>query len=178
MIHIANKLQDLKTVWKQNTSIRFLTWVVVSYFVWNFLYTFWFTHSSLTALLTVHLAEVTTSIVSYMGMEATLVDTTIFVDSNRTLFVGNACNGAEFFGIFTCFVLVYPISFKFKWWFVLLGVLCIHILNLIRLVLLVIIYSNYPGHFDFNHKYTFVLIIYGALFFMWFAWAKKYRQLP
>lgn len=175
MTHIANKLQDLKTVWKQNASIRFLTWVVVSYFIWTGVSWAWIVKSAASDGLSFHLTKVTTQFLNLIGFNAHQIGCTVFVDEERGVFVGNSCNGLDFFGLFTCFVLAYPIAFKYKWWFMLAGILSIHILNITRLVLLVVIYVKSPENFDFNHHYTFVIVIYSTLFFMWLIWAKKYR---
>ncbi len=172
-----NKIQQLKTAWRENHSLRFLTWVMLSYITWNFIYTCWFCDSDLAAVLTRHLADMSAILARPFGIDAMVRNTTVYVDSSRMLYIGNACNGVEFFGIFLSFVMVYPVPFRHKWWFAIAGIVCIHILNSIRLGLLVVIYNRYPINFDFNHKYTFVIIIYGTLFLMWFLWAKKYRRV-
>ena len=49
----------------------------------------------------------------------------------------------------------------------------IYLVNLARVVVLALnhIYSN--SSFDFNHKYTYTLITYAAIFGLWMIWANR-----
>lgn len=87
--------------------------------------------------------------------------------------IGSGCSGLELFLIFAGFLLIYQGQKRKLWWFLPLGLCCILILNIIRISLLAIINNYYPEYLDFNHKYTFVLIVYGAIFGLWLLWINK-----
>jgi hypothetical protein len=39
---------------------------------------------------------------------------------------------------------------------------------------LVLINNHYPQYLDFNHLYTFTILVYAIIFILWYIWAKKY----
>lgn len=90
--------------------------------------------------------------------------------------IGSGCSGLELFLLFLGFILLMRGRLKDKLWFVPLGFLGILILNIIRIILLSIIYYHTPQYLDFNHKYTFVIIVYGAIFGLWVLWVNKFAN--
>jgi exosortase/archaeosortase family protein len=86
------------------------------------------------------------------------------------------CSGLELFLLFFGFILLMKGRLKDKLWFVPLGFLGILVLNIIRIILLSIIYYHTPQYLDFNHKYTFVIIVYGAIFGLWVLWVNKFAN--
>ncbi len=87
-----------------------------------------------------------------------------------SLFEG--CNGVAVFILFFAFIF----AFKGRWsdllWFTPLGILVIHLFNLGRLVLLIMLAEAESPWFHFMHKYLFSLIIYAAVFLMWVFWVR------
>ncbi len=96
------------------------------------------------------------------------------IDSSNGVWIGSGCNSITLFCLFAVFILAYPGQQKNKWWFVLLGILSIHVLNILRVAALAIIQLKYPTWLDFNHTYTFTFIIYGYIFLLWMFWVNKY----
>ncbi|MCK5104500.1 MAG: archaeosortase/exosortase family protein [Cyclobacteriaceae bacterium] len=90
--------------------------------------------------------------------------------------IGKGCSGLELFLLFFGFILLMKGRLKDKLWFVPLGLSGILVLNIIRIVVLSIIYYNKPQYLDFNHKYTFVIIVYGAIFGLWLLWVNKFAS--
>lgn len=82
------------------------------------------------------------------------------------------CNGIAVFILFFAFVF----AFKGRWsdllWFVPVGLVVIHIFNLLRLALLIHLSHNNSTLFHFLHKYLFTLIIYAAVFGLWVFWVR------
>ena len=100
---------------------------------------------------------------------------TIGIDGTSGLWIGDPCNGLTLFALFTVFVLAYPGPMLKKLWFIPVGLLAIHLINLLRILALVLIVHYYPDPevLDFNHNYTFTVIVYGFIFFLWYWWAEK-----
>ena len=90
--------------------------------------------------------------------------------------VGSGCSGLELFILFFGFILLMKGRFLDKLWFVPAGLLGILVLNIIRIVALSVIYYYKPEYLDFNHKYTFVIIVYGAIFGLWVLWVNKFAD--
>ena len=94
-------------------------------------------------------------------------------DSVGMLHIGAPCDGLVLFVLFGVFVLSFPGSAKRKLWFIPLGMVLIHVMNLIRVVSLVMIQYNRPQSLQFNHDYTWTVLVYGFIFWLWYIWAAK-----
>ena len=105
------------------------------------------------------------------GCEARLV-----FPGHGAICVGSGCSGLELFLLFLGFILLMRGRFLNKLWFIPLGFLGILVLNIIRIIALSIIYYHAPEYLDFNHKYTFVIIVYGAIFGLWVLWVNKFAN--
>lgn len=100
------------------------------------------------------------------------------INSNhRGVWVGDNCNGFKLFSIFTFFLVAFPYNWKSKLWYIPLGILIIHLANIIRIMALVLINDANPAYLDFNHDYTFTIFVYSIIFGLWYWWLKKYSQI-
>lgn len=100
----------------------------------------------------------------------------IGIDGTTGLWVGDPCNGATIFAIFSIIIGCYPGPVKHKLWFIPTGFAVIHILNVIRIVGLSIVTLKYPEYLDFNHTYTFTILVYAAVFALWMIWINKFSK--
>jgi exosortase family protein XrtF len=90
--------------------------------------------------------------------------------------VGSGCDGLELYVLFAGFVLIFEGSWKHKIWFIPLGVFVIYFLNIIRVIALTLngLYSKVQ--LDFNHKYTYTIIMYMVTFAGWMIWVKYFAK--
>jgi len=104
----------------------------------------------------------------------------IGIDGSNGVWVGSNCNAITLFTLFAVFIIAYPGEQKNKWWFILAGIAAIHILNILRVVALALIAKSYPTHLDFNHTYTFTIIVYGFIFMLWMIWVNRFatKNIP
>ena len=98
----------------------------------------------------------------------------IGIDGSNGVWVGSNCNAITLFSLFSVFIIAYPGKTKTKLWFIPLGILLIHLLNIFRVVCLVFIAFYYPKFLNFNHTYTFTFFIYSVIFLLWIIWVNKY----
>lgn len=91
----------------------------------------------------------------------------------RPILVGDECNGFKLFSIFSIFILAFPGKWKTKLWFIPLGIIIVHIANVLRVCALLLINNFYPKYLDFNHLYTFTIFVYAIIFALWYWYAKK-----
>jgi exosortase family protein XrtF len=98
------------------------------------------------------------------------------IDGSSGVWVGSNCNAITLFALFSVFIIAYPGSQTHKWWYIPAGMLAIHILNILRVVALAIIALKSPESLQFNHTYTFTIIIYGFIFGLWVLWINKFAQ--
>ena len=109
--------------------------------------------------------------IGYMSCKAS-----ISVENHRGVCIGNGCSGLELFVLFFGFIFLMRGRLVDKLWFVPLGFIGILLLNVIRIVSLILIQVYKPEYLDFNHKYTFVIIVYGAIFGLWLLWVNKFSR--
>ncbi len=98
-------------------------------------------------------------------------------DSVGLLQIGAPCDGLVLFALFTVFILVFPGPTKRKLWFIPAGIVLIHLANLLRVVSLVIIQYNRPQSLKFNHDYTWTVLVYAFIFWLWHLWATRFSQV-
>jgi len=63
-----------------------------------------------------------------------------------------------------------------KLWFIPFGLITLHLLNALRIIALCIIVGVDYRYLDFNHTYTFTILVNGYMFLLWLWWAKKYGK--
>lgn len=101
---------------------------------------------------------------------------TIGVQGGHLLWIGDPCNGVSLFAVFALFLLTYPGPWRHKLWFIPLGLLSIHLINVARIAALCIVVSIDYELLNFNHDYTFYVVVYGWVFLLWFLWVKRFAR--
>lgn len=96
---------------------------------------------------------------------------TIGIDGTTGVWIGDPCNGIELFALFLIFMLAYPGPVRKKLWYIPMGLIIIHFVNILRISALTIIVDIDPSWLEFNHNYTFYIIVYSAVFALWYFWA-------
>ena len=97
----------------------------------------------------------------------------IGVDGSHPLWIGSPCNALTLFMFFALFVIAFPGKTKRKLWFIPLGIVVIHIINVLRIVALIIINYHAPQYTEFNHTYTFTILVYSIIFLLWMWWVSS-----
>lgn len=97
----------------------------------------------------------------------------IGIDGAHPIWIGSPCNALTLFMFFSLFVMAFPGSIKKKLWFIPLGVIIIHIANVLRVVALITINFYAPQYIEFNHTYTFTILVYGIIFLLWMWWVNS-----
>ena len=109
-----------------------------------------------------------------MGFKASTVGSVVLIDQEEMVYVGPACNGMILMAIFTGFVIAYPGPVLKKLLFIPLGIFIINMINVFRVAALTL-NALYRAHtLELNHKYTFSIIVYASIFYLWMIWVKRY----
>jgi exosortase family protein XrtF len=98
------------------------------------------------------------------------------IDGSNGVWIGGPCNGITLMFLFAIFVIAYPGSNKNKLWYIPLGILIVHAINIIRIVALALIANYNYEYLDFNHTYTFTFIAYSVVFGLWMLWVNKFSN--
>lgn len=84
--------------------------------------------------------------------------------------IGAPCDGVALFALFAIFILAFPGPISRKAWFIPAGMALLHLANIGRVVVLTRIQATSPEWLEFNHDYTFTVLIYGLVFALWYLW--------
>ena len=166
---------------RKNRIIRFLLVAGGLYTAWLLLYYLVIkSQTNWDYWLNYNIVELAQSFFSLFGTDTAILTESdhvvLYLDAGnyRGIWVGDECNGFKLFSIFTIFIVAFPGKIKTKLWYIPLGLIIIHLVNVLRIMALVMINNHYPSYLDFNHLYTFTIIVYAAIFALWYIWAKKH----
>lgn len=89
--------------------------------------------------------------------------------------IGAPCNGVPLFALFIIFILAFPAkTWYHKIWFIPMGMVLIHLANCLRVIALAAIFDYNPEWLAFNHDYTFTILVYAFVFFLWYLFITKF----
>ncbi|MEJ8800551.1 exosortase X [Pontibacter sp. H249] len=158
-----------------NKVLRFLILALGLCFGWFILYDLWL--SGFDDWLTSKVVYLSVGFLNLIGYNAEARNIMIQIDGKDTVYVYHACNGMVLMALFVGFIIAFPGPPLKKLLFIPAGLFVINLLNVIRVAALAV-NAHYSNHtLDFNHKYTFTIIVYAAIFGLWMLWVKKYSNL-
>jgi exosortase/archaeosortase family protein len=162
----------------KNPIISFLLTVLVLYLLWYLIYDLWLHPNERIDLLVIDLTiSLSKFILEHLGYVVfTGIERVIGVDGTGGLWIGDNCNGITLFARFAIFILAYRGPIKTKIIFVSLGILTIELLNVLRVITLAILDTHSRAWTEFNHTYTFNILIYAYIFSLWMLWVNKYAE--
>jgi len=164
-------------------AVRFILLGTILYLGWYALYEFYLNPSTnVDEYIIDNLVFISESGLKSLGYQLTQYELEIFQDrigiaGSPGVFIGEPCDGFVLFALFVVFIIAFPGPIKHKFWFVVVGVVLIHLINALRIIALVIIMNNNPQWLAFNHDYTFTIVVYSFVFFLWWTWINKFSPL-
>ena len=160
----------------KNRIIRFLITLFSFYILWYLVYDLWIHPNEKLDLLVIDFTiAISKWILELLGYSVyTGADRLIGVDGTGGLWIGDNCNGIALFALFAGFIIAYPGNWKKKFPFIIVGILIIELLNIFRVVFLAIMDTISRTWTEFNHTYTFTIVIYAAIFFLWMLWTSRF----
>lgn len=100
---------------------------------------------------------------------------TLILENGKTMLsIYEGCNGINTMVIFVSFLIAFGPLRKSLLWFIPLGLLIIHIVNLLRIIFLFFVARHLPQFMYFTHKYVFTGILFAVIFALWFWWIRKF----
>jgi len=114
----------------------------------------------------------------HYNLAKNISETYIYLGNNPIpiIRVGASCNGLELLVLFSIFILCYPSKSKGKPAFIIIGLLLIHLVNMLRNFILTLMTITDSKYFDVFHRYIFIFMVYGVIFALWLWWANKQRK--
>ncbi|MBK8497432.1 MAG: hypothetical protein IPL52_01115 [Flavobacteriales bacterium] len=100
----------------------------------------------------------------------------IGVQGGSLLWIGDSCNGLALFAVFTVFMVAYPGPLVRKLWFIPMGLLSIHLLNVARIMVLCHVVTIDYELLNFNHDFLFNALVFAWIFGLWYVWMKRFAR--
>ena len=177
---LAATLRDLR----KTPTFRFFGLAFLAYVVWSVAYEQALKpHTSLDEVVIEHMVTSTETAFKAIGwpvgtypQPATHRDR-VGVAGHAGVQIGAPCDGVALFALFAIFILAFPGPFLRKLWFIPAGIALLHLANIGRVVILARIQATAPEWLEFNHDYTFTVLIYGLVFALWYLWTVLGRSV-
>ena len=166
--------------WVKSPMFYFLIKVAIIFLVWEFLngylqrYAFFSSlWKSLHDVLLESILDISEfTLRSILGFDLKRSGIWLHIGNSPGVTVGPACVGFGLQVAFAALIMAYEGPWKKKLWFIPLGMLGIHAINVLRVVVLSIISNINNDWVDFNHKYVFSSMVYLFIFLMWVTWVR------
>jgi exosortase family protein XrtF len=162
-----------------NKTTRFFVFASILYLSWYILYEFFVKPNTLIDEKLISLIIANAAFVLkllgftvYQSIEDSNMQL-IGIDGAHPIWIGSPCNALTLFMFFALFVIAFPGNVKKKLWFIPLGIIIIHVTNVLRVIALVTINFYAPQYIEFNHTYTFTFLVYAIIFLLWMWWVKS-----
>jgi exosortase/archaeosortase family protein len=105
----------------------------------------------------------------------TLNTTIYFPEINGFIEVNGSCSGLKQFYQWAVLMILFPGPWKQKLWYIPLGILIIHLNNILRIIILSVIVENCPDYWNFAHDWILRPFFYVIIFVLWVIWVEKIR---
>ena len=139
---------------------------------WFVLYDIWL--NAVDTWLSLRTVETSTALLRSAGYAVHTQNGQLMLDGEVLVYMMPACNGMVLMALFAGFILAFPGPAVKKVFFISGGIILIYLLNVLRVAGLALNVLYNASSVDFNHKYTFTVIVYAAIFGMWMLWVKRY----
>ncbi|MCK5781303.1 MAG: exosortase family protein XrtF [Flavobacteriales bacterium] len=170
---------------KNKPAIIFLLKFVVVYAVLSSMYSYYldsFTTEGVSQAdsFTEEVAIESSELVKMLGFESHLQDhpdeasVKFYLDDVYRIKIVEGCNGLSVMILFLSFIVAFGGSLLAKMIFVPLGILLIHISNIVRIAFLAYVYVYHYDYAQMTHDYIFPTIIYGMVFLLWVIWVNYF----
>jgi exosortase/archaeosortase family protein len=109
-------------------------------------------------------------LLNLLGYPTVILERTISIPGYRGIIIHAPCLGFNVFSIFIALIIAYPVRSTFwkKTFFILSGLILIHLLNILRISALVVL-NRYSFRITYHHE-LFNLFIYGFVFSAFYFW--------
>jgi exosortase family protein XrtF len=88
--------------------------------------------------------------------------------------VVEGCNAISVMILFAAFIFAFSTQWKKTALYISVGIVIIHVLNIVRITALTFAMFHYPKYEEILHGTVFPLFIYGVVFILWILWVTKF----
>jgi len=110
-----------------------------------------------------------------LGIEFKTINLTMYFHPNSYIAITSGCSGLKLFYEWCILMLLYPGPWRPKTWFIPLGLIIVHLINIFRIISLAVIIVWKPDYWHFSHDYILRPFFYLIMFIMWMIWEENFR---
>lgn len=150
--------------------MRFAAILALGAVAYNLVFYFWIAGSSVYQAILSGYAGVAAVVLRGFGYNTWAV-ADVVNGSDFTLRVATGCDATQPMALFAIAVLATPVAWRDKSFGLFVGVACLILLNLVRVVTLYVAGAEYPVAFDFLHVGVWQAAFVLSAIFQWLLWA-------
>jgi exosortase/archaeosortase family protein len=98
-----------------------------------------------------------------------------YAENNGFVAVNLSCSGLKQLYQWLFLMLLFPGPWKHKLWFIPMGLIVVHFVNVFRIISMTFVTINIPQQWDFMHDNVLRPFFYVVMFAMWVLWNEKFR---
>jgi len=172
----------ISIITKNKPVIKFLAIFLSSYILFSTLYYIFLNTTSSPDSFTKLVSNQTIQLLNLTGYTTNSVTEpsngfiNLFVKEKNIAGISEGCNAISIMILFLAFIFSFTKKLKPTLLFSLFGLLFIHVMNIVRIVILVICIYHYPEYSDPLHNYVFPAMIYGVVFLLWMYWINSFKK--
>jgi len=111
-----------------------------------------------------------------VGYDIKTLGTTLYFPNNGYIAVEGSCSGLKQFYQWIVLMLLFPGPWKQKLWYIPMGLVVIHLINIFRIIVLSVVVMHWPQQWDFIHLWIMRPFFYVVIFILWVIWEEKFRH--
>jgi exosortase/archaeosortase family protein len=183
---VNNLGKNLKIFFKepQWEKVRGVFWFIVINLIFHILWRIWANSlhfapiqsmiSSLRTFLVHQLYNQTTYFLSQILNVTIYKEPHIIITKNGLrLLLGESAAGLKQMCQFAVLILLFKGPWKYKLWYIPLGMIVLHLTNIFRIVCLVVIAMHWPNQIHYAHDNWLRILYYVVIFGLWMFWVEK-----
>lgn len=129
-------------------------------------------------ILKTSLAQSSAWLISLLGYEPVIIgNNMVKIQGSSGVEIGNYCLALELMVLYITLVATYPAPLKLKLGVILGGLIMIHLINVLRVALLNLMTVHLPQYADFNHHFTFRILVFLFILVIYNRYVKKAAQM-
>ena len=97
----------------------------------------------------------------------------MYCENGAGIMVVESCSGVKQIMQFAILMLIFPGPWRHKSWYIPLGIIIVHLTNILRISLLVVVAKHSPENIEYAHDNWLRIMFYVVIFILWLIWVEK-----
>jgi exosortase/archaeosortase family protein len=112
-------------------------------------------------------------LIHLLKIKLAIFSTTMYCDNGAGVSLVGSCSGIKQIMQFALLMIIFPGTWKKKAWYIPLGMIIVHLTNVLRIICLGVIANNWPDKIQYAHDNWLRIMFYVVIFGLWVLWVEK-----